>query len=73
MINLSRKLGLTHVFAQREHGDSSGQGEAGGDGEGQVRAMGRLPLYSTSWGNTASQAVARRLGAVQYAVDLSIM
>ncbi len=38
-----------------------------------VRALGRLPLYSTSWDNTASQAVARRLGAVQYGVDLSIM
>jgi RimJ/RimL family protein N-acetyltransferase len=37
-----------------------------------VRAMGRLPLYSTSWDNTASQAEARRLGAVQYEVDLSI-
>jgi RimJ/RimL family protein N-acetyltransferase len=38
-----------------------------------VRAGHRLPLYSTSWANTASQAVARRLGAVQYAVDLSIL
>jgi hypothetical protein len=40
---------------------------------GRVRAGGRLPLYSTSWANTASQAVARRLGAVQYAADLSIL
>ena len=37
-----------------------------------IRAMGRLPLYSTSWANTASQAVARKLRAVQYAVDLSM-
>ncbi|MFL5731582.1 MAG: GNAT family N-acetyltransferase [Chloroflexia bacterium] len=38
----------------------------------ELRAMGRLPLYSTSWENAASRAVARKLGAVQYAVDLSI-
>lgn len=37
-----------------------------------VRAEGRLPLYSTSWDNAASQAVARKLGAVQYGVNFSI-
>lgn len=37
-----------------------------------VYASGRLPLYSTSWDNIASQAVARRLGAVQYGADFSI-
>jgi RimJ/RimL family protein N-acetyltransferase len=37
-----------------------------------VRASGRLPLYSTSWDNTASQAVARKLGAVLYGTDFSI-
>jgi predicted GNAT family acetyltransferase len=37
-----------------------------------IRAMGRLPLYSTSWANTASPAVARKLRAVQYAVDFSL-
>lgn len=37
-----------------------------------IRAMDRLPLYSTEWGNAASLAVARKLVAVQYAVELSL-
>ncbi len=34
-----------------------------------VRASGRVPLYSTSWDNEASRAVARRLGLVLYGED----
>lgn len=34
-----------------------------------VREVGAEPLYSTSWGNTASQAVARKLGLTPYASD----
>jgi RimJ/RimL family protein N-acetyltransferase len=37
-----------------------------------IRALGRIPLYSTSWENHASQGVARRLGLVLYATNHSI-
>ena len=38
-----------------------------------IRASGRVPLYSTSWSNAASLAVARKLGLVQYASDWSLV
>ena len=37
-----------------------------------VRASGRIPLYSTSWANGASLAVARKLGLVVYACEWSL-
>lgn len=37
-----------------------------------VRKSGRIPFYSTSWDNLASQAVARKLELVLYGADLSI-
>ena len=37
-----------------------------------IRASGRIPLYSTSWSNDASLAVARKLGLVAYASEWSI-
>jgi RimJ/RimL family protein N-acetyltransferase len=37
-----------------------------------VRSHGRIPLYSTSWENTASRALARALGLRAYGSDLHI-
>ncbi len=37
-----------------------------------IRALGSMPLYSTSWQNTASQAVARKLGLVRFGTHLHI-
>ncbi len=37
-----------------------------------IRTSGRIPLYSTSWTNAASLAVARKLNLIPYASDWSI-
>ena len=37
-----------------------------------IRATGRVPLYSTWWGNAASRATARSLGLLPYAEDWHI-
>jgi RimJ/RimL family protein N-acetyltransferase len=39
----------------------------------RVRALGATPLYSTSWENKSSQAVARKLGLECYGVDFEIV
>lgn len=38
-----------------------------------IRAGGRVPIYSTSWTNSASLAVARKLGLVAYASQLDVL
>lgn len=38
----------------------------------EVRKLGAEPLYSTSWENTSSQNVAKRLGLIPYGTDFNI-
>jgi hypothetical protein len=37
-----------------------------------VQSLGAIPLHSTSWENSASQAVAKKLHLVPYGADLQV-
>jgi RimJ/RimL family protein N-acetyltransferase len=63
------EAGVYTVAAYRGHGHAM---ETVRQWSQEVYASGRQPLYETSWTNYASQAVARKLGAVQYGVHYSI-
>jgi RimJ/RimL family protein N-acetyltransferase len=71
---------VRHGFGADEAGvetapECRGRGHAGSVVRAWANAVckeGRLPLYSTSWDNAASIAVARKLGLIQYAVEVHV-
>ena len=65
----AEEAGVDTLLSHRGKG-YAGQAVAGW--AGVVREQGRIPLYSTSWDNKASQRVAEKLGLRLYGVDLHI-
>lgn len=63
------EAGVYTVEAYRGHGYAT---DAVRGWAAALRATGRLPLYSTASTNYASQSIARKLGAVQYALTYSM-
>ncbi len=69
IIGAVAEAGINTIDTERGKGYASA---VAGVWAAAVRHSGRLPLYSTSWENLASQAVARHLGMVCYGEDWSI-
>ncbi len=69
IIDQVAEAGIGTIESERGKGYASA---VAGDWAAAVRQSGRIPLYSTSWNNLASQGVARHLGMVCYGDDWSI-
>lgn len=67
--SLVHEAGVETVAAFRGHGYAS---EVVAAWARAVREIGAAPLYSTSWANVASRAVARKLGLRLFGTDLHI-
>ena len=70
-----RVTGAAHEAGVETHPDFRGRGHAAkavARWARVVREMGRIPLYSTSWRNSAAQAVARKLGLVVYGATVHV-
>lgn len=68
-----RMTSRAHEAGVETHPDFRGRGHAAravAAWARAVRELERVPLYSTSWENEASRALAAKLGLVQYGADL---
>jgi RimJ/RimL family protein N-acetyltransferase len=71
----SRRTSVAHeagVETARAHRGRGYAGQAAAAWARAVRDMGCVPLYSTSWKNEASRAVARKLSLIHFGSDLHV-
>jgi hypothetical protein len=65
----AREAGLETLASERRQGYAASVTSAWG---ASLQAAGIIPLYSTSWENLASQAVARHLGLIRFGADVTL-
>jgi hypothetical protein len=66
---MDREAGVETLLSHRRFGYGSEVVAAWGQ---EVQHRGLTPTYSTDWNNHGSVGIARRLGLIQFAVEINI-